>query len=201
MKTKEEILKHHTEAAAGCKVQYNITHNGIIDAMQEFSDQQADSLRKELAKKHSQEPVDVNTLRERWEQLLLDHDVNTGLQDELFNFFLAHISKPKESEWVDVNERLPEEGQIVDVWQMPTTQRQGQIKNLENTNLTCLWEHTGFRSCGWMFKIDKDEDASIFVRVSEKTGKALSYPNNEEICIENGQVTKWMPLPPIPKTT
>lgn len=38
-KTKEEILKKHTELAAGCSVKYNITGPGILDAMEEYANQ------------------------------------------------------------------------------------------------------------------------------------------------------------------
>lgn len=39
MKTKEEILKRNTEAIAKCSVKYNVTHQGILNAMEEYATQ------------------------------------------------------------------------------------------------------------------------------------------------------------------
>ena len=39
MKTKEEILKRNVEAIAKCSVKYNVTHQGILNAMEEYATQ------------------------------------------------------------------------------------------------------------------------------------------------------------------
>lgn len=39
MKSKEEILKRNVEAIAKCKVKYNLTHQGILNAMEEYANQ------------------------------------------------------------------------------------------------------------------------------------------------------------------
>ena len=39
MKSKEEILKRNVEAIAKCKVKYNLTHQGILNAMEEYASQ------------------------------------------------------------------------------------------------------------------------------------------------------------------
>ena len=39
MKSREEILKRNVEAVAKCKVKYNLTHQGILNAMEEYATQ------------------------------------------------------------------------------------------------------------------------------------------------------------------
>ena len=39
MKTKEEILKINVESIAKCSVKYNVTHQGILNAMDEYATQ------------------------------------------------------------------------------------------------------------------------------------------------------------------
>jgi hypothetical protein len=39
MKSKEEILKRNVEAIANCNVKYNVIHQGIMNAMQEYANQ------------------------------------------------------------------------------------------------------------------------------------------------------------------
>jgi hypothetical protein len=37
METKEEILKRNTESVAKCNVKYNVTEQGILNAMDEYA--------------------------------------------------------------------------------------------------------------------------------------------------------------------
>ena len=48
MKSKEEILKRNTESIAKCNVKYNVTHQGILNAMEEYATQCQEDMAKEL---------------------------------------------------------------------------------------------------------------------------------------------------------
>lgn len=45
IETKEEILKRNVESIAKCKVKYNVTEKGILNAMEEYAEQQCDLIR------------------------------------------------------------------------------------------------------------------------------------------------------------
>lgn len=61
MKTKEEILAQNVEILVNCKVTYNMTNQGILNAMQEYSDQQTKDLEKQLATKDKE--IEILTKR------------------------------------------------------------------------------------------------------------------------------------------
>jgi lambda repressor-like predicted transcriptional regulator len=55
MKTKEEILKRNTEAIAKCSVKYNVTHQGILNAMEEYATQ----CQQDMADRKEIQPEDI----------------------------------------------------------------------------------------------------------------------------------------------
>jgi len=48
MKTKEEILKRNVEAIAKCSVKYNVTHQGILNAMEEYANKCQQDMQKDV---------------------------------------------------------------------------------------------------------------------------------------------------------
>jgi len=66
MKTKEEILKRNTEAIAKCNVKYNVTHQGILNAMEEYATQCQEDM--------VDEKLDEDDIKE----MALDFIINTG---------------------------------------------------------------------------------------------------------------------------
>ena len=103
-------------------------------------------------------------------------------------------------EWISIKDRMPTVGQIVDVWQMPSTQSQERRRGLENSGLFAKHEFTGWRSTNYKFEKVKegDEELHVFRKVKEGYLCVHHYPNYKELCVENGEVTFWMPLPIAP---
>ena len=97
--------------------------------------------------------------------------------------------------WIDINQQKPLEGQIVDVWKMPTTQRQELIKSLENTDYYKEYymheEMKGKRICDMMFYFGEDNGIIHLFR-------SIKHEYYEILCVENGEVVYWMPKPNSP---
>ncbi len=86
---KEEILKRNVEEVSKCEVKYNITEKGILNAMQEYSDQQSLSKDKEIEelKKEKKETFDG------WTQSLALHKE----REVMFNKELNSIRSAEKS--------------------------------------------------------------------------------------------------------
>lgn len=109
--------------------------------------------------------------------------------------------KAGETEWISVNDRLPEEGQIVDVWQMVDTQMQNNIRGMENSRLHHKSDFTGWRSTNYRYSSKQEktgEKYSSFQKVKETTFNPTEYPNYKELIVENGEVTHWREIPESP---
>jgi hypothetical protein len=50
MESKEEILKRNVEAIANCNVKYNVTHQGILNAMEEYANQVRENMNSKIYK-------------------------------------------------------------------------------------------------------------------------------------------------------
>jgi len=105
-------------------------------------------------------------------------------------------------DWISVKDRMPEEGQIVDVWETEDTQTQYNIIGLENTHHKS--QYTGWRSTQYKYSLvteqgDDGQTYHSFEKVSDAYLNVMKYPMNKQLIVENGEVTHWMPIPSTPK--
>ncbi len=109
---------------------------------------------------------------------------------------MKEIKMELDNTWISVKDSLPEENQIVDIWQMINSQQQSNIKGLEGSNLTTKSDYTGWRSVNYRYSLkDKGKNQySSFIKVNEKSLKDCEYPLYKELIAENGEVTHWRPL-------
>lgn len=96
-----------------------------------------------------------------------------------------------EGEWASVKDGLPEVGEVVDIWEMHTTDRQERYKSLEGTDYFkkyCMDKDiTGWRTTNMKFHTDNDDGViNIF------TGE----DGRHRVCVENGEVTHWKRILP-----
>lgn len=70
MENREEILKRNVESLAKCNVKYNITEQVILNAMQEYADQQTKALTNEI---------------ERYKKIIAQPDWNEYNKQKPFN--------------------------------------------------------------------------------------------------------------------
>lgn len=119
--------------------------------------------------------------------------------------FLAGASIKQE--WVRVEDRLPEEGQIVDIWEMPLTHNLETNLSLRGSDYAKQYlsepDYVGWRSCNYKHTIEYDDEGKIhcFIKVREKHFDELTSYRYKKLCVENGEVTHWQPIPEPPKTT
>ena len=110
----------------------------------------------------------------------------------------------EQDEWISVEDRLPEDGQIVDIWEMPMTQHLERALSLKGTSYANEYYHdtdyNGWRSTNYKFTIEKDQDGvmNCFTKLEEKYLNPLSSYSYKKLIVENGEVTHWMPLPSSP---
>ena len=103
--------------------------------------------------------------------------------------------------WVKASERLPEDGQIVDIWEMPMTQHLERALSLKGTPYANEYYHDtdyyGWRSTNYKFTVEKDEDGimNCFTKLEEKYLNPLSSYGYKKLIVENGEVTHWMQRP------
>ena len=109
------------------------------------------------------------------------------------------------AEWISVEDRLPEVGQIVDIWEMPRTQHLQRALSLRGTDYAKKYysepDYVGWRSCNYKFSIEEDDKGVLncFTKLYEKHLHEQESYDYKKICVENGEVTHWMPLPAPPK--
>lgn len=123
------------------------------------------------------------------------------VHEMLVKFAAQQIEKAENAGgWISVNDALPQEGQVVDVWRMPSFNRQKKIAGLKPPTIGS-YEITGYRSTNWIFKKepDGDEVLNTFHRCTQRTPETIcSYPEYQQISVENGEVTHWRPKPEAP---
>lgn len=112
------------------------------------------------------------------------------------------IVKERENKWISVKERLPEEGQIVDVWQMPRTDDQQNAKGLQGKGIFSDSNYIGWRSANYKYSHVKEENGEEYNSFEKCNERYLSIRNGryqyKQLIVENGEVTHWQPLPPPP---
>lgn len=98
-------------------------------------------------------------------------------------------------EWISVEDRLPEENQVVDIWARLNHQHQHIAEMLKDTKNHSNSRINGWRECGYTYEAKKDEEGGygLFSKERDQVGQ---YDHK---VIENGEVTHWMPLPKPPK--
>lgn len=93
--------------------------------------------------------------------------------------------------WISVNDRLPEIGQIVDIWFIDTKHNRDINNMLKGTN----WYNNNIprriTNLKYLVKIDGEGEYSIFDNM------LYSY-EHKEYCIEDDEITHWTPLPEPP---
>ena len=99
---------------------------------------------------------------------------SSGFSEEQINAVVDALLEPKQ-EWISVEDRLPEEGQIVLI-----TQTYGWKEFEEGTEVTIAQYHR--KHFTW-YRYQKDWD------------KHTSIMTHGDICPGNEYVTAWMPLP------
>lgn len=147
-------------------------------------------------------------LMDEWLSKRIDHRIHLGeylVAKKTLLDFLCETAIPsslKGGEWVSVKDRLPEVDQVVDIWRMVQTHYLKRALLLKGTDYANKYyhetEYNGWRSCNYKFSIEKDDvgDINCFTALNERflTDKQ-SY---SKLCVENGEVTHWMPLPTPP---
>lgn len=114
------------------------------------------------------------------------------------------LSSLKGGEWVSVKDGLPEVGQVVDIWRMVQTQYLERALSLKGTDYANKYyhetEYNGWRSCNYKFSIEKDDvgDINCFTALNERFLTDKQSYSYSKLCVENGEVTHWMPLPTPP---
>lgn len=105
-------------------------------------------------------------------------------------------------EWINCSDRLPKNGQIVDIWEMPLPQYLKRALSLKGTDYGNKYYHDtdyyGWRSTNYKFSIENDDIGVIncFTKLNEKYFNTPSGGYQyKKLCVENGEVTYWMPLP------
>ena len=102
--------------------------------------------------------------------------------------------------WVSVKDKLPEEGQIVDIWEMPMTQHLERALSLRGTDYAKQYYHdtdyNGWRSTNYKFSIEHEDGEPIncFTKCNTRYLSILTGRAYKKICVENGEVTHWMPI-------
>ena len=92
---------------------------------------------------------------------------------------------------------MPNEGQIVDVWEKKDTQYHKLLESLKGTEYFKQYhsqkEIDGSRRTDMKYYTSSDEQGviNLFRELKEEYYKIL--------CVENGEVTHWMPIPTMPK--
>lgn len=109
------------------------------------------------------------------------------------------------SGWISVKDRLPEEGQIVDIWEMPLENRLKQNLSLKGSSYAEKYLHdtdySGWRDTDYKFSIEKDEEGVIncFIKCQHKYLNTFTGSEYKKICVENKEVLYWMPRPTSPR--
>lgn len=132
---------------------------------------------------------------------------NDGMTDVAFNKHITEAATmfAEQSRWVSVDERLPEIGQIVDIWEMPQTNRLKQNVSLRGSEYAELYLHdtdyNGWRSTNYMFTIEKDDEGEMkcFIQCNERYLTPIKGREYKKLIVENGEVTHWQQLPSPPK--
>jgi hypothetical protein len=106
-------------------------------------------------------------------------------------------------EWISVKDKMPEEGQIVDIWEMPRTQYLETALSLRGTEYANEYYddtmYNGWRSTNYKYSIEDDEGPiSIFTECASRYLTIKQGRKYKTLCVENGEVTHWMPLPEPP---
>jgi len=107
--------------------------------------------------------------------------------------------------WISVKDKLPDDGQIVDIWEMPRTQLLKRNLSLKGTPYGNQYYHDtdyyGWRSTNYQFTIEHDDEGEIncFTKLNERY---FTVPQGgayyKKLCVENGEVTYWMPIAECP---
>jgi len=93
--------------------------------------------------------------------------------------------------WISIKNKLPEEGQLVDIVARLDHQHQQIAEFLEDTT----WRNPGVN--GWRVvdvKMKTYHDDGTYHVFEKGFGRYT-----EDYCIENGEVSHWMPIPKLPK--
>ena len=108
-------------------------------------------------------------------------------------------------EWISVKDRLPEVGQIVDIWRMHDTEWLQTVLSLKGTQFAKDQFHetdyNGYRDCNYKYEIKHDDIGILNVFIKCTNRYLTEFDNYErlELLVEDEQVTHWMPLPEPPK--
>ena len=84
---------------------------------------------------------------------------------------------------------------------MPITQHLERALSLKGTSYANEYYHdtdyNGWRSTNYKFTVEKDEDGimNCFTKLEEKYLNPLTSYSYKKLCVENGEVKYWMPLP------
>jgi len=107
----------------------------------------------------------------------------------------------KQGGWVSIKDKLPDVGQIVDIWEMPMTQHLERALSLKGTVYANEYYddtyYNGWRSTNYKFSIEDDGEGNIncFTKCNERY---FTIPkggaNYKKLCVENGEVTHWKPI-------
>jgi len=107
--------------------------------------------------------------------------------------------------WIDINIQKPLEGQIVDIWEMPDTETLKRNLSLKGSSYAKQYhveaDYSGWRNTNYKFSIEKDDKEAIhcFTKCYPKyfhiPGGGIEY---RKLCVENGEVIYWMPIPESP---
>lgn len=81
MKSKEEILKRNVESIAKCNVKYNVTQQGILNAMEEYAIKCQEDMADEMVKLKNAVQLSVDLLCEADEEIALLKEQLLGFQN------------------------------------------------------------------------------------------------------------------------
>lgn len=101
--------------------------------------------------------------------------------------------------WISCDDEFPAVGQIVDIWRRHDTNYQKTVDSLKDTDFgkKNYYERDliGWRMCDMEFYTEFDDNGIIHCFRNPKS----TY--RQEYCVENGEISHWMPLPPAPEAT
>jgi hypothetical protein len=97
-------------------------------------------------------------------------------------------------DWININDKLPNEGQVVDIWARYSEHVQWQKESILEANPKG-WEINEDKLSGW-----RVTDVEYY-RFHDGDVECNAFKKNKhsDFIVENREVTHWMPLPKSPK--